>query len=95
MRGILFTSPENGDMSTLAAALMSALPGGWRNNNNGNFNNLGNNANFWSSTENNSNNAWKMTAIAAASARAHITASAAWIISFAPARAITAGIVTF
>jgi len=38
-------------------ALTTALPGGYRNNN-GNFNNLGNNANFWSSTENNSNNAW-------------------------------------
>jgi len=35
----------------------SALPGGYRNNN-GNFNNLGNNANFWSATENNTNNAW-------------------------------------
>ena len=38
-------------------ALITALPGGYRNNN-GNFNNMGNNANFWSSTENNSNNAW-------------------------------------
>ncbi|MCF7823942.1 MAG: fibrobacter succinogenes major paralogous domain-containing protein [Candidatus Marinimicrobia bacterium] len=37
---------------------MAAFPGGYRNNNNGNFNNMGNNANFWSSTENNSNNAW-------------------------------------
>ena len=34
-----------------------ALPGGNRNNN-GSFNNLGNNANFWSSTENSSSNAW-------------------------------------
>jgi hypothetical protein len=33
---------------------MSALPGGYRNNN-GNFNNMGNNANFWSSTEYSSN----------------------------------------
>ena len=40
------------------AAINSALPGGYRNNN-GNFNNKGNNANFWSSTENNNNNAWK------------------------------------
>ncbi|HHS12762.1 MAG TPA: hypothetical protein ENN03_03210 [bacterium] len=31
--------------------LFPALPGGYRNNNNGNFNDLGNNANFWSATE--------------------------------------------
>jgi hypothetical protein len=37
----------------------SALFGGNRNNN-GKFNNMGNNGNFWSSTENNSNNAWNM-----------------------------------
>jgi hypothetical protein len=36
----------------------TALPGGYRNNNNGNFNNLGNNSNFWSATENNATNAW-------------------------------------
>lgn len=36
----------------------TALPGGYRNANNGNFNNMGNNAYFWSATENNSNNAW-------------------------------------
>ncbi|MCK9498602.1 MAG: hypothetical protein GX793_00440 [Bacteroidales bacterium] len=36
----------------------TALPGGYRNNN-GNFNNLGNNGNWWSATENDSNNAWK------------------------------------
>lgn len=40
------------------AAQCSALPGGYRNNNNGNFNNMGNNANFWSASENNNNNAW-------------------------------------
>ena len=34
-----------------------ALPGGYRNNN-GNYNNMGNNGYFWSSTANNSNNAW-------------------------------------
>ena len=34
----------------------SALPGGYRNNN-GNFNNIEKNANFWSSTENGTN-AW-------------------------------------
>jgi uncharacterized protein (TIGR02145 family) len=48
---------ENEDMMNSVAASVSALPGGYRNNN-GNFNNMGNNANFWSSTENNSNNAW-------------------------------------
>jgi uncharacterized protein (TIGR02145 family) len=36
----------------------SALPGGNRNNNNGNFNNEGNNGNWWSSSPNGSNNAW-------------------------------------
>jgi hypothetical protein len=36
----------------------SGLPGGNRNNNNGNFNNVGNNGNWWSSTENDTNNAW-------------------------------------
>jgi uncharacterized protein (TIGR02145 family) len=35
----------------------SALPGGNRNNN-GNFNNVGNNGNWWSATENNSSNAY-------------------------------------
>jgi hypothetical protein len=38
------------------AAFSSGLPGGNRNNN-GNFNNVGNNGNWWTSTENN-NNAW-------------------------------------
>jgi len=37
--------------------LFSALPGGYRNTN-GNFNNLGNNGNWWSATENSSTNAW-------------------------------------
>jgi len=37
--------------------MMSGLPAGYRNNN-GNFNNLGNNGNFWSSSQNNTNNAW-------------------------------------
>jgi len=36
----------------------TALPAGNRNNNDGSFNNLGNNANFWSSTENDAGNAW-------------------------------------
>ncbi|MCD4697295.1 MAG: fibrobacter succinogenes major paralogous domain-containing protein [Bacteroidales bacterium] len=38
--------------------LISALPGGYRNNN-GTFNNLGNNGYWWSSAENSSTNAWK------------------------------------
>ena len=37
--------------------ITSGLPGGFRNNN-GEFNNIGNNGNWWSSTENNTNNAW-------------------------------------
>jgi hypothetical protein len=37
----------------------SALLGGWRNNN-GNFNNIGNNGNWWSSSENDTNNAWNL-----------------------------------
>jgi hypothetical protein len=57
LRGINFMFPENGDMMNSVAAFISALPGGYRNNN-GNFNNIGNNANFWSSTESNRNNAW-------------------------------------
>ena len=35
----------------------SVLPAGYRNND-GNFNNQGNNANLWSASENNSNNAY-------------------------------------
>ncbi|NLP23769.1 MAG: hypothetical protein GX382_04470 [Syntrophomonadaceae bacterium] len=35
----------------------TALPGGNRNNN-GTFNNIGNNGNWWSATENNATNAW-------------------------------------
>ncbi|OVE79377.1 hypothetical protein BVY01_02755 [bacterium I07] len=56
-RGISFLFSENEDRINAAAASHSALPGGYRNNN-GSFNNIGNNANFWSSTENNNNNAW-------------------------------------
>jgi hypothetical protein len=37
-----------------ASANVSALPGG-NGNSNGNFNNVGNNGNWWSSTENNNN----------------------------------------
>lgn len=57
-QGIILVSSENGDANNPAAAI-SFLPGGYRNNNNGNFNNLGNNGNFWSATENNTNNVWK------------------------------------
>ncbi|MEI6048759.1 MAG: FISUMP domain-containing protein [Bacteroidota bacterium] len=35
----------------------TALPGGNRNNN-GTYNNIGNNGNWWSSTENSTTNAW-------------------------------------
>ncbi|MBC8192255.1 MAG: hypothetical protein H8E18_07740 [FCB group bacterium] len=73
-RGISFISSENGAMINPSSEIHSnsiccaiswnpvlaktALPGGYRNNNNGNFNNMGNNGYFWSATENNSNNAW-------------------------------------
>ena len=56
-QGIIFVFSENGDAINLVAAI-SFLPGGYRNNNNGTFNNLGNNGNLWSSTENSSTNAW-------------------------------------
>ncbi len=39
-------------------AFFSGLPGGNRNNNNGNFNNLGNNGNWWSASESGAENAW-------------------------------------
>ena len=38
------------------SANVSALPGG-NGNSDGNFNNAGNNGNWWSATENNANNA--------------------------------------
>jgi len=40
-----------------ASANASALPGG-DGNSNGNFNNVGNNGNWWTATENNANNAY-------------------------------------
>jgi hypothetical protein len=40
-----------------ASASASALPGG-NGNSNGSFNNVGNNGNWWSSSENNAANAW-------------------------------------
>jgi hypothetical protein len=40
-----------------ASANVSALPGG-NGNSNGNFNNVGNNGNWWSATENNASNAY-------------------------------------
>jgi RNA-directed DNA polymerase len=42
---------------TTEVTLIVGLPGGNRKNN-GTFNNIGNNGNWWSSTENNTNNAW-------------------------------------
>jgi hypothetical protein len=54
--GIIFALSANGYVSNLAIA-QTALPGGYRNNN-GTFNNMGNNGNWWSATANNSNNAW-------------------------------------
>ena len=36
----------------------SGLPGGNRNNNNGDFNNVGNNGNWWSFSESSPTNAW-------------------------------------
>ncbi len=73
-RGITFISPENGAMINSSCEMhrnlgcniisldtvlaKTALPGGYRNYNNGNYNNIGNNGYFWSATENNSNNAW-------------------------------------
>ena len=43
--------------ATNRVVTLTALPGGYRNNN-GTFNNIGNNGNWWSSTENNTTNAW-------------------------------------
>jgi uncharacterized protein (TIGR02145 family) len=43
---------------TTVVTIASGLPGGNRNNN-GKFNNIGKNGYWWSSTENNTNNAWK------------------------------------
>ncbi len=65
-RGITFISSENGVMinpscevgSQDSVLAKTALPGGYRNYNNGNYNNMSNNGYFWSATENNSNNAW-------------------------------------
>ena len=48
---------ENGGMTIKWLLLFSALPGGYRNNN-GNFNNQGNNGNWWSATENDASNAY-------------------------------------
>jgi len=42
---------------TTEVTITSGLPGGNRNNN-GTFNNIGNNGNWWSSSEYNTNNAW-------------------------------------
>lgn len=58
MQGITILLSENGSRNNPAAAI-PARPGGYRNNNNGNYNNMGNNGYFWSATANNSDNAWK------------------------------------
>ena len=58
--GLLFaSSPPAGKESPLfnGRVWFSALPGGNRNNNNGNFNNAGNNGNWWSSSPS-GGNAW-------------------------------------
>jgi len=57
-QGITFSWPKNGCASNPVAAQYSALPGGNRNNN-GTFNNIGNNGNWWSATEYDATNAWK------------------------------------
>lgn len=49
--------PLNGWGRELKAIFASALLGGWRNTD-GSFNNLGDNGNYWSATENSSGNAW-------------------------------------
>ena len=43
--------------ATNGAVTSAALPGGYRNNN-GTFNNVGNEGDWWSATENNTTNAW-------------------------------------
>ena len=48
---------DNGGMTIKWLLLFSALPGGYRNNN-GNFNNQGNNGNCWRATENDASNAY-------------------------------------
>lgn len=42
---------------TSVVTFFSPLPGGYRNND-GTFNDIGNNGNWWSSTENSTTNAW-------------------------------------
>jgi len=56
MRGIIFIFSENGCMSNLEVAI-SFLPGGYRNYNNGDYNNMSNNGYLWSASESGSN-AW-------------------------------------
>jgi len=45
-------------VSGIPVLAKTALPAGYRIFNSGYFNNVGNNAYFWSASENNSNNAW-------------------------------------
>ena len=58
IRVITLNFSENGILNNLVFA-RTAFPGGYRNNNNGNYNNIGSNGYFWSSSENDSNYAWK------------------------------------
>ena len=50
----LWTSPNTGSTNT---SLFTGLPGGYRNNN-GNYNNIGDVGNWWSSTESTTSHAW-------------------------------------
>ncbi len=50
-----WNSPNRGATNSSG---FSALPGGYRFNNNGTFNNVGNYGNWWSSSENGSSSAW-------------------------------------
>jgi len=56
MQGIIFVSSENGVTINLMVAI-SFLPGGYRNYNNGDYNNISNNGYFWSASVSGSN-AW-------------------------------------
>ncbi len=56
VQGMQFMASENDAVKNLVTAF-TAFPGGVRNNN-GNYNNIGKNGNFWSASENNNNNAW-------------------------------------
>ena len=57
LRGIIFIFSENGCMISLVVAF-TGLPGGYRNNSNGNYLSMGLYGYFWSSTEYLSYGAW-------------------------------------